>query len=131
MFKRTKIKELVEQISKLSAQIADLRREINDLKGENRKLHRILEHYIPGEITGHRICAERGPFGIISYLYSYVYKDGHEYTFHNMRFLDPEFFQGEKDNIVYVTDKETKKRYVLDLDQESFIELGEDDKDEV
>lgn len=131
MFTRTKIKEFIGQITKLSVQISDLKKEINDLQNENEKLHRILEHYIPGEITGSPSCARYGPFGIEKYLNLYVYKGGKEYVFHGIMISDPEIFQGEKDNIVYISDKATKKRYVLDLFQESFIELGKDDSNEV
>lgn len=106
--------------------IEDLKKQINILEEHNRKLQRIIEHYIPGKITGYSIKGHTeyvASNGIGSSMKLqlpdclYVYKNGREYFFHGLYIDSPEFEQDSKlDNIIYAMSGDGNQHYILDLD---------------
>ena len=52
-----------------------------------------------------------------------MYKNGEEYIFNDLYIENPNFSQGEKENIVYATSGDGTRKYVLDLFQNKAIEI--------
>lgn len=84
---------------------------------ENEKLHRIIERYIPGEITWKSIdtfCF----LGDGIFFGTYIYKDGKEYFINNLRLNKPTFEQCiYKDSIKIInkTKDSVFEEYIVNL----------------
>ena len=120
---------------KLLADIEDLKGDLNRLSEKVKKtdseieeLRRIIKNYSPNEITGYAesyFCNLTAQFiGIPTASCLHVFKDGKEYIFEDLYIEDPEFTQGEKQQIVYVKPKGKFDNYVLDLYRKTWVKIG-------
>lgn len=105
---------------------SDLNNKICSIQDENNKIKRVLKNHVYGEITGFSIEPHLKTT-LNSYTHicekTYVYKDGGEYIFNDLYIENPNFSQGEKENIVYATSGDGTRKYVLDLFQNKAIEI--------
>lgn len=114
-----------DEIKNINSSIKSLEKRIKSLSEENESLKRILRFHVHGEICGFSQsnvdtwmleCHEKAK--------TYVYKKGEEYVFNNLFLINPRFTQGDKANIVYASSNGGRSKYVLDLSNETFIEIS-------
>lgn len=118
-----KLKDLLTSYPKA---IEELKQQICNLQEENEKLQRIIEHYIPGKITGYSVYCIGNIWNRNWYDYLYVYKNGKEYKFTDLHINSPEFEQDSKlDNIIYAMSGDGNQHYVLDLDTLKWIKYAD------
>lgn len=123
-----------DEIENVTSKIGRLEDGINALSKENESLKRILKFYTHGNLCGFSENAELFVWsGYRLERKTYVYKNGEEYIFNDLYIENPNFSQGEKENIVYATSGDGTRKYVLDLYQNRAIEIWHresDNKDE-
>lgn len=109
---------------KLLADIESLNARVETLSNQVKELRRILKNHVHGEVIGFSEKDEN--WGFVGYYFeykTYVYKNGEEYIFNDLYIENPNFSQGEKENIVYATSGDGTRKYVLDLFQNKAIEI--------
>lgn len=121
---RIKKKELLADIENLNSRVDSLLEQVKGFQSSEKELRRILSNYVHGKVTGFSIKDEQLMWVTYHLGYkTYVYKNGREYIFDNLYIKNPNFSQGEKENIVYATSGDGTKKYVLDLFQKKAIEI--------
>lgn len=119
-----KKKKILEDIKNINSRLDSLQEQIEEFYSTAKELKRILRYHSHGQITGFSktLCEyfeyEEGGGGE-----TYVYQNGKEYIFDDIFIKNPEFTQGEKENIVYAKSGDGTKKYVLDLFQNKAIEI--------
>ena len=114
-----------DEIENVTSKIWRLEDGINALSKENESLKRILKFYAHGDLCG--FSENAGLFGWSGYRLerkTYVYKNGEEYIFDGLYIENPNFAQGNKENVVYASSGDGKYKYVLDLVNKTFIEIS-------
>lgn len=113
-----------DEIENVTSKIVRLEGRINALSKENESLKRILKFYAHGELFGFSENKELWGWGGYRLKHkTYVYKNGEEYIFDGLYIENPNFTQGNKENVVYASSGDGKYRYVLDLYNNAFIEI--------
>lgn len=113
-----------DEIENVTSKIGRLEDRINALSKENESLKRILKFYAHGNLCGFSENAELFVWsGYRLKGKTYVYKNGEEYIFDGLYIENPNFAQGNKENVVYASSGDGKYRYVLDLYNNAFIEI--------
>lgn len=113
-----------DEIENVTSKIGRLEEKINALSKENESLKRILKFCAHGELCGFSENEELWEWGTYILKHeTYVYKNGEEYIFDGLYIENPNFAQGNKENVVYASSGDGKHRYVLDLYNNSFIEI--------
>ena len=113
-----------DEIENVTSKIGRLEDRINALSKENESLKRILKFYAHGNLCGFSENEElfvRSGYRLERK--TYVYKNGEEYIFDGLYIENPNFAQGNKENVVYASSGDGKYRYVLDLYNNAFIEI--------
>lgn len=114
--------ETTRKIEYLEEQIDRHNQYIDKLYTENQSIKQILRNYVPGEIHGisHQI-KERW----VTKYKTYLYVEGFEYIFENLRLYNPSFTRGIQNNVIYVTDKDDEEHYnsyILDTETCAYIQ---------
>ena len=113
-----------DEIENVTSKIGRLEDRINALSKENESLKRILKFYAHGDLCGFSENEELFVWsGYRLERKTYVYKNGEEYIFDGLYIENPNFAQGNKENVVYASSGDGKYRYVLDLYNNAFIEI--------
>lgn len=113
-----------DEIENVTSKIVRLEGRINALSKENESLKRILKFYAHGDLFGFSENAKLFEWnGYRLVCKTYVYKNGEEYIFDGLYIENPNFTQGNKENVVYASSGDGKYRYVLDLYNNAFIEI--------
>lgn len=128
---------LKEMLSSYPKTMEDLKKQICDLKAQNEKFQRIIEHYVPKEITGYsterKVDYEYVSQDIVKYIeypeILYLYKNGKEYVFQDLYIDSPKFEQDEQDNIVYAMSGDGDQHYLLDLNTLNWIKYADYSKE--
>ena len=121
---RSKKEKLLADIECLNSRIETLSNQVEKFYSTEKELRRILKNHVHGEVIGFSEKDEN--WGFVGYHFeykTYVYKNGKEYIFNNLYIENPNFSQGEKENIVYATSGDGTRKYVLDLFQNKAIEI--------
>ena len=121
---RIKKEKLLADIESLNARVESLSNQVKEFYSTEKELRRILKNHVHGEVIGFSENDEN--WGFVGYHFeykTYVYKNGKEYIFNNLYIENPNFSQGEKENIVYATSGDGTRKYVFDLVQKSAIEI--------
>ena len=121
---RIKKEKLLADIECLNSRIETLSNQVEKFYSTEGELRRILENHMHGEVIG--FSNKDANWGFVGYHFeykTYVYKNGKEYIFNNLYIENPNFSQGEKENIVYATSGDGTRKYVLDLFQNKAIEI--------
>ena len=121
---RIKKEKLLADIECLNSRIETLSNQVEKFYSTEKELRRILKNHVHGEVIGFSEKDEN--WGFVGYHFeykTYVYKNGKEYIFNNLYIENPNFSQGEKENIVYATSGDGTRKYVLDLFQNKAIEI--------
>ena len=119
--KRVKKEKLLADIESLNSKVDSLSKQIKEFYSITEEIRRILKNHVHGEIVGFSEKTYRF-FGYENRK-TYVYKNGEEYIFDNLYIENPNFSQGEKENIVYATSGDGTQKFVLDLFQNKAIEI--------
>lgn len=121
---RIKKEKLLADIESLNARVESLSDQVKEFYSTEKELRRILKNHVHGEVIGFSNKDERWRLGTYHLEYkTYVYKNGEEYIFNDLYIENPDFSQGEKENIVYATSGDGTRKYVLDLFQNKAIEI--------
>ena len=121
---RIKKEKLLADIESLNARVESLSNRVKKFYSTEKELRRILKNHVHGEVIGFSEKDEN--WGFVGYHFeyiTYVYKNGEEYIFNDLYIENPNFSQGEKENIVYATSGDGTRKYVLDLFQNKAIEI--------
>ena len=121
---RIKKEKLLADIESLNARVESLSNQVKEFYSTEKELRRILKNHVHGEVIGFSEKYEN--WGFVGYHFeykTYVYKNGEEYIFNDLYIENPNFSQGEKENIVYATSGDGTRKYVLDLFQNKAIEI--------
>ena len=121
---RIKKEKLIADIESLNARFETLSNQVKEFYSTEKELRRILKNHVHGEVIG--FSEKDKHWGFVGYHFeykTYVYKNGEEYIFNNLYIENPNFSQGEKENIVYATSGDGTRKYVLDLFQNKAIEI--------
>ena len=121
---RIKKEKLLADIESLNARVESLSNQVKEFYSTEKELRRILKNHVHGEVIGFSEKDEN--WGFVGYHFeykTYVYKNGEEYIFNDLYIENPNFSQGEKENIVYATSGDGTRKYVLDLFQNKAIEI--------
>ena len=121
---RIKKEKLLADIESLNARVETLSNQVKEFYSTEKELRRILKNHVHGEVIGFSEKDEHWVFVGYHFEYkTYVYKNGEEYIFNDLYIENPNFSQGEKENIVYATSGDGTRKYVLDLFQNKAIEI--------
>lgn len=121
---RIKKEKLFADIESLNARVESLSDQVKELYLTEKELRRILKNHVHGEVIGFSEKDDHWVFAGYHFEYkTYVYKNGEEYIFNDLYIENPNFSQGEKENIVYATSGDGTRKYVLDLFQNKAIEI--------
>lgn len=118
--------------NKRKREIEELKKTVKSLTDKTSLLERILQNYIPGEITYKVITTRNWVKLDISGCYKetisrYIYKDGREYSC-PLALHDPNFSETGSANVIKITDKyykplygNVREEYTLDLDTNKYM----------
>lgn len=121
---RIKKEKLLADIESLNARVESLSDQVKEFYSTEKELRRILKNHAHGEVIGFSEKDKHWEWGQCCFSYkTYVYKNGEEYIFNDLYIENPNFSQGEKENIVYATSGDGTQKYVLDLFQNEAIEI--------
>ena len=121
---RIKKEKLLADIESLNARVESLSDQVKELYSTEKELRRVLKNHVHGEVIGFSEKDAHWVFAGYHFEYkTYVYKNGEEYIFNDLYIENPNFSQGEKENIVYATSGDGTRKYVLDLFQNKAIEI--------
>ena len=121
---RIKKEKLLADIEILNARVESLSDQVKEFYSTEKELRRILKNHVHGEVIGFSEKDANWVFAGYHFEYkTYVYKNGEEYIFNDLYIENPNFSQGEKENIVYATSGDGTRKYVLDLFQNKAIEI--------
>lgn len=121
---RIKKEKLLEDIEKLNDRVISLSNQVMKLQSAEKEVRRILGHHVHGQVVGFSHKDELWGYGGLRFEYTtYVYKNGKEYIFDYLYIENPEFEQGDKENIIYASSEKDGKKYVLDLINKTYIEI--------
>lgn len=115
--------------------IEGLGRQVKELIESRKKLERIIQNHVRGEITYHSefYFVENKEWKFLSPAYStrtYIYKNGKEYEIKGLHLSEAEIVQGAIENILWIEDVSQSnygrllyRRYVVDLSDCSFRQI--------